>query len=263
MTGPTELAAGHEQRSAKGGRPRRLKLDDVLEAALAIGAHKLTMAAVAERLGVAKAVLYGYVRSREELVQLAVARATRKKQFPSDNGQSWGLLILQYGRALFEVLTMDGQLLESWLSGGQAPAVEISSTEVWLGAMTARGFTGEEAMQLLRAVTHVVMGAAASYKHEAAMRASGAPRSVAARRALLAHPAEETPLLREVREVFEREVTPENWEYALYLLLQGVVAARHALRGERPATDECFDRLPLPVDSAGTVPVIDRGSKTI
>ena len=59
MTGPTELAAGHEQRSAKGGRPRRLKLDDVLEAALAIGAHKLTMAALSERLGVAKAVLYG------------------------------------------------------------------------------------------------------------------------------------------------------------------------------------------------------------
>lgn len=211
------------------GRPRRLELDQVIEAAFAIGLQQFTMAAVAERLGVGKAVLYGYVGSREELVQLATASASRRNRFPRDVGQSWTRWILEYSRALFELMTMEGQLLETWLSGGQSPLVEVDGAEMWLQALTSRGFSGEEALQLRRAVAHIVIGAAASMKRDRAWRAEGRPRGVSARKAVLGRPTEEMPLLSQFVDVFAREVTEHNWEFGLYLLLQGVTVAREAL----------------------------------
>ncbi len=214
------------------GRPRRLQLDQVLEAALAIGLQQLTMASVAERLGVAKTVLYGYVSSREELVRHAAAYASRRYRFPQDTGQPWMQWILEYAHALFEVLTMEGELLERWLSGGQSAALEVDAAEMWLRALTARGFSGEETLRLRRAVSHLVIGAAAARKRDMAWRAEGQPRPVSARKAVLDRPVHEVAMLREHLDPFVAEVTDDSWEYELYLLLQGVNVARGALLAE-------------------------------
>lgn len=211
------------------GRPRRLQLEQVLEAALAIGLQQLTMASVAERLGVAKTVLYGYVSSREELVKHAAAYASRSYRFPEDTGQPWMQWILEYSRALFEVLTMEGELLERWISGDQSPILEVDAAETWLRALTTRGFTGEEALRLRRAVSHLVIGAAAARKRDLAWRAEGDPRPSSARKAVLDRPTQELVLLREHIDLFAQEVTEDSWEYELYLLLQGARSAREAL----------------------------------
>lgn len=227
------------------GRPRRLELDQVLEAALAVGLQQLTMATVADRLGVAKAVLYGYVANREELVRLAAAFAARHHDFPEDHGQSWTIWTLEYARALFETMTMEGELLETWLNGGQSPVVEVDAAEMWLAAMTKRGFSGEEALQLRRAVSHVVIGAAASAKRDRRLRTEGRPRGVSMERALLSRTPEETPLLRQFLHVFAREVTEHSWEYGLYILLKGVTVARQALIVEDGDPKLPFDEVKL------------------
>jgi AcrR family transcriptional regulator len=214
---------------ARRGRPRRLELDEVIRAALAVGLHQLTMAAVANRLGVGPAVLYGYVGSRDELVQLATAHAAQRNRFPVDEGQPWSMWILEYARALFEVLTMEGQLLESWLVGGQSPVVEVDAAETWLQVLTSRGFTGEAALQLRRAVSHLVVGAAASLKHSRALEAKGQARPLSAKQAVLSRPPEETRLLRQFADVFAREMNEHNWEFSLFLLLKGAASERDAL----------------------------------
>ena len=235
------------------GRPRRLELDQVIEAALAVGLKRLTMAAVAERLGVGKAVLYGYVSSREELTQLAAAQAARHHRFPTDKGQPWSLWILEYARALFEVMTVEGDLLESWVAGEQSPLVEVDAAEMWLRALTRRGFSGEEALQLRRSVSHIVIGAAASSKRDRTLRAEGRPRPESAKKAVLDRPEEETALLRQFVDIFAREVTASNWEFTLFLLLRGVLADREALR-IRP------DGIPYPFheDGLGSSEMVNR-----
>lgn len=227
-----------------GGRPRRLQLDQVLEAALALGLEKLTMSAVAENLGVAKAVLYGYVGSRDELIHLASTHALRQHRFPIDSGQPWSVWILEYARALFEIMTMDGQILESWLGGVHSPMLEVDAAEMWLRALTRRGFSGEEALQLRRTVSYLVFGAAASMKHNHALRAKGQPRPVSTKRAVLGRPEDDVILLRQFVDVFAREVTEDSWEFALFLLLQGVTTSREALQPD--SRDYPFDRLTLP-----------------
>ena len=201
----------------------------MLEAALAIGLNQLTMAAVAERLGVGKAVLYGYVANRAELVRLATAHTLRKHRFPGDDGQPWSLWVLEYARALFEVLTMEGDLLEAWMGGSQSTLVEVDSAEAWLRALTKRGFTGEEALQLRRSVSQIVIGAAASWKRDGILHAKGRPRQMSITKAVLDRPAAETDLLRQFIATFAREMTETGWEYTLYLLLRGVLADRDAL----------------------------------
>jgi AcrR family transcriptional regulator len=202
----------------------------VIAAALAVGLEKLTMAAVAEKLGVGKAVLYGYVASREELVELAAAHALTQHHFPSDGGQAWSVWILEYARALFEVMTSEGQLFESWLSGVQSPMVEVDAAEMWLTALTRRGFSGDEALQLRQAVSQLVIGAAASMKHIRAWRLRGQPRPASMEKAVLSRPRDELPLLREFFDVFAREPKEDGWEFGLFLLLQGVTTARAALQ---------------------------------
>ena len=236
------------------GRPRKLELDQVVDAALAVGLQHLTMASVAERLGVAKAVLYGYVASREELVRIATAQAARRLSYPEDKGQPWSTWILEDARALYEVMTMDGQLLETWLDGGQSPHVEVDAGESWLQAMTSRGFSAEEALQLRRTVAHMVIGAAAASKRERALHAHGRPRGTAMKQAVANRSPEDIPLLRQFLDIFAREVTEHNWEYGLYVLLRGVTVARDVLAlrdgdSQRPFDDRPPLDAPLPQNS--------------
>jgi len=225
----TATEASSRTPPARRGRPRRLELAQVIEAALAVGVRQLTMAAVAERLGVGKAVLYGYVGSRDELVQLATAHAASRHRFPTDEGQPWTLWVLEYARALFEAMTMEGDLFEAWLTARQSPMVEVDAAEMWLQVLTRRGFSGEAALQLRRAVSHLVIGAAAGMKHDRALLQKGRPRPSSAKQAVLSRPPEETALLRQFVDVFAREVDERSWEFALFLLLRGVAAGHEAL----------------------------------
>jgi AcrR family transcriptional regulator len=65
------------QAATKRGRPRRLTVERILLAAIQVvesgGAKALTMEGVARRLGVGTMTLYGYVDSREDLIDRTVA----------------------------------------------------------------------------------------------------------------------------------------------------------------------------------------------
>jgi AcrR family transcriptional regulator len=211
------------------------------------------MQSVADYLGVGKPLLYGYVSSRDELVLMAQAHARRKISMPQDTGQPWALWVLQYAQALFDVLTTDGDLLESWIRGGGQPSTDLGSLVMWVEALGGRGFTGEEALQLRWAVSHLVIGAAASNKHRRALRKSGHSYEELAHAALADLPRQQRGLLRPLIHVLGREIDAESWEFSLYLLLEGVARSRNLLGATSSMLP--FETLePVSTEASGSTP---------
>lgn len=206
------------------GRPRRLTLSQILDAAIEMGLSGLKMSALAERLNVRVAVLYTYISGRAELVRLAAQRASGTAAFPEDEGQSWQDYAIQYAEAQYD-LVVKGQLISILLNGDLSPAVKVDSVEQWLQVMLRRGFTASAALDLLRAIDVIVLGGAvlAAYmqaiagdeeRHRDLVRVSVARRS-----------PDDIPNLSQHADLFAASAAPA-WRSALALLLKGVADVR-------------------------------------
>lgn len=141
------------------GRPRRLTLTQVLDAAIEMGVDNIRMAALAKRLKVSAAVLYTYVSGRDELVRLAAQRASGAVIFPEDQGQSWREYAMQYAEAHFKIVE-DGQLISTLMHGNMSPASKLDSAEQWVQVMLRHGFSIDGAIDLLRGIDVIVLGGA-------------------------------------------------------------------------------------------------------
>ncbi|MFE0019910.1 TetR/AcrR family transcriptional regulator [Amycolatopsis sp. NPDC059021] len=103
--------------SPKRGRPARLSREAIAAAALELDVETLSMNAVADRLGVAKSSLYGWVSSREELLGL-VSDAVIERCLPAEDpvDGDWRSWLAQLARSMRrEILTVPGYALR--LSG--------------------------------------------------------------------------------------------------------------------------------------------------
>jgi AcrR family transcriptional regulator len=86
-------------------RPQ-LSRDIVVEAALAVlaagGGHALTMRRVAGQIGVSASALYGYVASKEELVQLVFDRIGEELIVP-ETATGWQEMLKEFGRNMLVI----------------------------------------------------------------------------------------------------------------------------------------------------------------
>ena len=78
----TYAADGQRRR----GRPPRISRDHIVDAACELGIQNLTMAGVAERLGVTHQSLYGWLQDRDELIDLVSDRLVRRIEIRSEEG---------------------------------------------------------------------------------------------------------------------------------------------------------------------------------
>ncbi|QGP81105.1 TetR/AcrR family transcriptional regulator C-terminal domain-containing protein [Sphingobium sp. CAP-1] len=207
------------------GRPRRLTTRQVIEAAIAIGLDNVTMAALAQRLGVRVAVLYNYVKGRDELIDLAARHALTSQPFPDDHGQDWRSYATGYARAAYDLFRSDAQLLPLLMNGKLSPATKVDSVEAWLEAMTVRGFPPTEALALLKAIDAIVMGSAVQAAHARA-HAPDYPGTV--RAAVTSRPKGDLTRLSAHLDSFVALAEPDAWEGSLHLLLDGIEAMRTA-----------------------------------
>jgi len=87
-------------------RPQ-LSREIVVDAALAVlaaeGGPALTMRRVADRIGVSASALYGYVASKEELVQLVFDRIGEELAVP-ETADGWQEMLKEFGRDMLAVL---------------------------------------------------------------------------------------------------------------------------------------------------------------
>ena len=141
------------------GRPRTLDLDRLVDAAIEMGLSNLDMDALASRLGVGAGTIYGYVRSRDELVSLAAGRIFGKRLL-LDTGQSWQEAIRQMAASGFEVFISDRAMLGEFIKGTYSTLVGDAYIAALVNLLMSRGFSRTDAQSLYFEVSQTVLGAA-------------------------------------------------------------------------------------------------------
>jgi AcrR family transcriptional regulator len=207
------------------GRPRRLTLEQLLDSAIEMGLADLNMKELAARLGVGIATLYRYVENREALIRLAAGRqATRSA--PIDIGQPWEEIVREFAASLFSAVGHQPPLVVGFLEARWGIAVELEFVDAFLGALAARGFSAEEAMQLYRAMTKIVLGAAVAAGHFAALAGRGTSQARDLAGALAAWEPDELPHLRAAAADYADEAAAITWRDPLDAVLRDAAARR-------------------------------------
>lgn len=235
MTTSTETG---DKIAPRRGRPRRLSLERIIAAALEIGVEQLSMNKLADALGVARAVLYNYVNSREELVQLVAAQAAHLHSFPKDIGQPWDVYVLKYARALRDYFVGGNYLVTAYAAGNLGPLIQLEGAEIWLSVLTRQGFTGPQALNLQQAIDTVALGSALDWSHARALADAGGSYAARARDAVAKRGEKELPFLSRHVETFARRGDARRYEKAVELLIAGAAAANPIAAAARSACSE-------------------------
>ncbi|HKT76553.1 MAG TPA: hypothetical protein VJQ78_07455 [Sphingobium sp.] len=140
------------------GRPRRLTVEAIVEAACELGVANLDMGLIAERLNTGVATLYGYVRGREHLLELVAERLARSAQL-RDRGQSWQEIIREHAALTYALFQSQPQLITNLM----VRESDTESFKYWQDICTmlvSRGLPFDEVMGLYIETNQAVTGAA-------------------------------------------------------------------------------------------------------
>lgn len=190
-----------------------------------MGLADLNMKELATRLGVGIATLYRYVENREALIRLAAGRRAVRPT-PVDTGQSWQAIVRAHAEALFSSVGEEPALIVEFLEARWGIAVELESVESFLAALTARGFAATEAMNLYRAMTRAVLGAAVAAGHFAALAARGTSQAAELADVLDDLDQDELPNLRAAAADYADEGAAADWRPMLEAILRDAEARR-------------------------------------
>jgi AcrR family transcriptional regulator len=227
--GPMSAASDRSESEVRRpvGRPARIELKSIVDAALAIGLDRVTMKAVAERLDVGIATLYQHVRSRDDLIRMGALRRALSRRTPTDSNQHWAELATQYAKSLFEMMAAEPTMIAELMKGGYGPDTEIDFLEQFLAAMQSRGFSPQDGVRLYRGLSILAMGAAVAEAHFQAIRRAGSSVSTVVRRALAERAESELPVLRSVLDSYI------DYDSGLWLgSVRELLASAAAARGE-------------------------------
>ena len=140
------------------GRPRRLTLEAIVDAACEVGIAKLEMGLVAERLNTGVATLYGYVRGREHLLELVAQRLVGQALI-KDEGQSWQDILREHATITYRLFQSLPHLITN-LYGKEAEQHSFDYSIRVLAMLGARGLPAALATNAYIEVNQVVIGAA-------------------------------------------------------------------------------------------------------
>ncbi|MGH8461310.1 MAG: TetR/AcrR family transcriptional regulator [Stenotrophobium sp.] len=221
----TNAGTGPVKSAARVGRPPRVSVQAIVDAALAIGLEKITLKQIADQLGVAQATLYRHVSNRDELVRLATFQLTLSRRMPGAADAHWSDLAVRYAESLFESFTAEPLLIAQLLKGELGPHAEVDVLEQFLGTITQHGFSEIEGVQLFHAIGMITIGAAAGTIGLSASTAAGQPWRGAMQNTLAERDDAELPRVRRVLPA-TLDADPIPWLPALRALLSGIAAAR-------------------------------------
>lgn len=140
------------------GRPRRLSLDAVVDAACAIGIERLDMAVLADHLNTGVATLYGYVRGRDHLRQL-VAQRTALHALDRVEANEWQGLLRAHAEICFSNFKSGPELIATLMEGPRGEE-EIAYTRLVTDRLMAHGLDHQRATEAFIGTTQIVLGAA-------------------------------------------------------------------------------------------------------
>ncbi|WP_167477536.1 TetR/AcrR family transcriptional regulator [Nocardia arthritidis] len=152
-------------RPAKPGRGRpALDRDQIVAAAVALldeeSVAGLTMRKLGDRLGVPPMTLYGYVATKDDLLEYALDAVFDETLNDAEPGTDWRAELAAIGARTFEAL-----LRHHWAAAlvGAAPPMgpaAVAQFGTIMRVLTAAGFTGERLESATTAFYYYVLGAA-------------------------------------------------------------------------------------------------------
>jgi AcrR family transcriptional regulator len=134
--------------------------EQVIEAAMRLGSRELTMTRVSKELGVSPGTLYQYVKDRDHLVELVAARRLGEMPIPTDVGQHWSDFLREYVHLLTRTLATHTSDLQQVLAVGSTLEPELRLADRFYASMVARGFSIEEAVEIMTQVSVIAIGTA-------------------------------------------------------------------------------------------------------
>lgn len=140
------------------GRPRRLTLDAIVDAACAVGIERLEMCLVAQQLNTGVATLYGYVRGRDHLLEL-VADRMASRAIADNYGGTWQEVLRGHAALCFAMFNSRPQMISN-LIGGEKTDRELAYAANIIAMLEKRGLSREQALDLYVETNQAVIGAA-------------------------------------------------------------------------------------------------------
>ena len=222
----------------KVGRPPKLTLEAVIDAALRCDLETLTMAGLAQQLNVAVGALYGYVENRDDLIQMALIRKVSTYKAPNDN-LHWSEFMFAHAQMLHEMYHANPGMLSQALEGRPGPEATLEGSEQVLRVLTKAGFGVADATSMMEAMTTIVVGAATGAIYRRKAEAGGEALEARMQRAIARRPAEDLAVHREhLSTIMARRFKPP-WQQMIYLILKDKAAQLgETLPFDEPAADE-------------------------
>ena len=140
------------------GRPRRLTLDAIVDAACTVGIEALEMHTVAQMLNTGVATLYGYVRGRDHLLEL-VAERMASRALADNYGGTWQEVLRGHAALCFAMFNSRPEMIGN-LIGGEKTDRELAYAANILAMLEKRGLTRTQALDIYVETNQAVIGAA-------------------------------------------------------------------------------------------------------
>ncbi|MGE0306053.1 MAG: TetR/AcrR family transcriptional regulator [Acidimicrobiia bacterium] len=151
----TYAADGQRRR----GRPPRLSRDHIVDAACELGIENLTMAAVAERLGVTHQSLYGWVQDRDELIDLVSDRLIgRIEILPPADPADWRDSLRSYANGLRRLAEETPGFATAGLGRFRTTAGYADVNRAVVGVLEQVGFELVMAQRIYNTLNTVLLG---------------------------------------------------------------------------------------------------------
>ncbi len=144
-----------ETSATRRGRPARVTREQISGAIGRIPASQLSMARVAEELGVSASGLYHHVKGRDQLLEMAAASALEDLLPPDDSGQHWAHWWFDYCVVMRQGLLLHPDVLRR--ARGSHPGL-VDRLEVMLSVMERSGFEIREALTAIDSITNWLYG---------------------------------------------------------------------------------------------------------
>jgi AcrR family transcriptional regulator len=217
------MAADPSSSAARG----RLSLELIVEAAVRIieteGETAASMRRISAELGVAAMSLYNHVPNKAALLDAVAEWVGAQIELPPDPDADWDTRARTISRAFRDVVRRYPNCMQLAMSRAPMSWVGLRPLEYAYAMVHQAGFTGTDAIRVVRAVTSFVIGSIAT---ETARMQAAAALSTAGMLLPGAVSPEEFPHLTALGPSL-LELDPEaDFEFGLDLLLQALAAAR-------------------------------------
>jgi AcrR family transcriptional regulator len=223
-TGPARPTLPASPDRPKIGRPARIDRAMIARAAYEIGLERVTMKAVADRLGVSVPGLYHHVQGRDDLMRLGAEYSAARLHVPVDRDQHWAAWLLEWARYSYDAFVAQPALLSQFLNGSLGVDLMVTHVNAVIGVLSRHGFSPNEAVDAYEIVSDCALGSAVGEIREAEAARSGRPVAAEYLRVLATEPPDALPHLRAL--VAAKPDVPTDFTARILTVLAGIAVRR-------------------------------------